>query len=68
VSHHVRRVAGLDGRRQLLDDVAGARVRLDVRVVERVAALGSEVADLLLDERVVVGVKIPSLYDAKRAL
>ena len=38
---HVWRVAGLDAGRQLLDDVAGAGVRLDVREVERVALLAA---------------------------
>ena len=42
VDEHVGRVASLDGGGQLLDDVAGAGVGLDVRVVERIVLLSGE--------------------------
>ena len=54
----VRRIAGLDGGGQLLGDVRGARERGHGREVERVVHHRRELADLLLDEDVVVRVEV----------
>src|SRR5688500_13242978 len=68
VRHHVGCVAGLYAGRELLDDVAGTSVRLDVRMVEVVSLLGREVADLLFHECIVIGVEVARLDDPQRPI
>ena len=54
----VRCVAGLNRRRQLLDNVTRAGVGLNVRVVERIVLLGRELLDLGFDQGVVIWMEV----------